>query len=114
MFRKSTIKLLFLFFTFYILHFTFYISPAYAQVPSLETTSVYEVSDTDSKEGDILVATDKGLVRGNKSFDNKMFGVIAVNPIIVYRNTKVNNGHPVIRSGTGTVNVTPLNGPIKF
>lgn len=90
------------------------LTPAQAQTPSLEATSVYEVSDTESKEGDILVATDKGLVRGDKGFDNKMFGVIAVNPVIVYRNTRLNNGHPVIRSGTGTVNVTTLNGPIKF
>lgn len=90
------------------------LTPTHAQAPSLETTSVYEVSDTDAKEGDILVATEKGLVRADKSFDNKMFGIIAVNPVIVYRNTKVNNGHPVIRSGTGTVNVTTLNGSIKF
>ena len=110
---QCTIKLLFLFFTFYILHFTFYISPVHAQTASLEATSVYEIADNDAVEADILVATDKGLVRSSKSFDNKMFGVLTKTPILVYRDNS-GKGKPVIRSGVTSVNITTSNGPIKY
>ncbi len=98
-------------FTFYFLLFTL---PTYAQITGLEATSVYEISDADAVEGDILTATDQGLVRANKGFDNKMFGVIINQPILVYQDKDVKNGKPVVRSGTATVNVTSLNGPIKY
>ncbi len=88
-------------------------SPLSAQTPALEATSVYEISDKDAVEADIMVVTDKGLVRASKGFDNKMFGVIVNTPILVYRNNDV-KGKPIVRSGTATVNVTTLNGPIKY
>ena len=95
---------------------TFYLLPTvYAQNnpnQGLEVTTVYEISDTLSVEGDILVATDQGLVRASKTFDNKMFGVIQDQPILVYRNDL--KGKPVIRSGLVGVNVTTLNGAIKY
>ncbi len=84
-----------------------------AQTPGLEATSVYEIPDTAAVEGDILTATDKGLVRASRGFDNKMFGVIVDQPILVYRNNDI-KGKPVVRSGIANVNVTTLNGPIKY
>ncbi len=86
---------------------------AHAQTSGLEVTSIYEIGDKDVAEADILTVTDKGLVRANKSFDNKMFGVIQNQPILVYQNTDI-KGKPVVRSGVATVNVTTLNGPIKY
>src|SRR3989344_5128744 len=86
---------------------------AYAQSQGLEAASVYEISDADSIEGDILVATEVGLARAQKSFDNKMFGVLQNQPILVYRNSNA-KGKPVVRSGVAAVNVTALNGPIKY
>lgn len=86
----------------------------HAQAPAIETTSVFTVSDKEALEGDILTATDKGLVRASQSYDNKMFGILQTNPILVYRNNEVTNGKPVIRSGVAEVNVTTLNGPIKY
>lgn len=91
-----------------------YPTPTHAQTTGIEATSVYEISDTESIEGDILTATEKGLVRTNKGFDNKMFGVIVNQPILVYRDKEVKDGKPVVRSGTATVSVTTLNGPIKY
>ncbi len=85
----------------------------HAQNQGLEVTAVYEITDTDAIEGDILVVTDKGLVRAEKSFDNKMFGIIQDQPILIYQNKDI-KGKPVIRSGVATVNVTTLNGPIKY
>lgn len=87
--------------------------PVHAQEQGLEVTSVYEISDNDALEGDILTATDQGLVRTNKGFDNKMFGVLQTQPILVYRNNDI-KGKPVVRSGIATVNITTLNGPIKY
>lgn len=97
--------------SYFILNTLYLILPVFAQ--GLEATSVYEIADTDAAEGDILVATDKGLARAEKSFDNKIFGVISEKPLLVYRNNNI-KGKPVIRSGTATVNVTTLNGPIKY
>ncbi|TSC86353.1 MAG: Uncharacterized protein G01um10147_876 [Microgenomates group bacterium Gr01-1014_7] len=88
-------------------------SSVHAQTQSLETTSVYEITDNDATESDILVATDKGLTRATKSFDNKMFGVLSEKPLLVYRDSNV-KGKPVIRSGVTSVAVTTLNGPIKY
>ena len=43
-----------------------------------------------------------------------MFGVLQANPILVYRDNNVVDGKPVIRSGVASVNVTTLNGAIKY
>lgn len=100
-------------FSLYTIYSIQYTSPAFAQTPGLEATSVYEIVDTNAVQSDILVATDKGLTRADKAFDNKMFGVIVDQPILVYRN-KDAKGKPVVRSGVANVNVTTLNGPIKY
>lgn len=85
---------------------------AHAQSQGIEVTSVYEIADKDAAEGDILKATDKGLVRTEIGFDNKMFGVIQEQSLLVYRSET--QGKPVIRSGIAQVNITTLNGPIKY
>ena len=103
-----------IFFVLCLLLTTNYLLPTtYAQNRALEVTSVYEISDSEAVEGDILTAGDKGLVRAEKSFDNKMFGVIQDQPVVVYRNNDI-KGKPVIRSGLAEVNITTLNGPIKY
>lgn len=96
--------------------FTLYFIPytlTYAQ-ESIEATSIYEISDADAAEGDILIATDQGIKRADTGFSNKMFGVLQENPILLFRNKDVNNGKPVMRAGMASVNVTTLNGPIKY
>lgn len=82
------------------------------QSQGIEVTSVYEIASEKAGEGDIVKATDKGLVLTDIGFDNKIFGIIAEQPLLVYRtDTK---GKPVVRSGVVQVNVTTLNGPIKY
>lgn len=78
-----------------------------------EVTSIYEVSDTEAISGDIVRITDNGLVRTNTGFDNKMFGVIEDNPLVVYRDNTI-KGKPIVRSGNTQINVTTKNGPIKY
>jgi len=82
------------------------------QSQGIELTSVYEVADGDAAEGDILSTSEQGLTRSSIGFDNKMFGVLAETPLLVYRTP--NLGKPVVRSGIGQINVTTLNGPIKY
>ncbi len=107
-------KISFLFLTLYTLYAILYTPTAFAQTPAIEVTSVYTIADKDAKEGDILEATDKGLSRASKSYDNKMFGVLQENPLLVYRNKDVVDGKPVIRSGVASVNITTIGGNIKY
>lgn len=89
--------------------------PVFAQTTSQPTdiTLTYIIKDEKAQEGDILVTTSDGLQRANKGFDNKMFGVVQQQPLVVYR-TGESGSKPVIRSGIAVVNITTLNGPIKY
>lgn len=109
--RRIPISILLMVITFYALPFTLY--PIHAQTPEgIEVTSTYPIADTESVSGDIMSTSDKGLVRSEISFDNKMFGILDENPLVVYRNLDT-EGKPIIRSGVAKVNVSTLNGPIK-
>lgn len=81
------------------------------QSQGIEVTSVYEIADAETQEGDIISVTDQGLVRSSIGFDPKIFGVIQEQPLLVYRTET--QGKPVVRSGIAQINVTTLNGPIK-
>lgn len=86
---------------------------SYAQNPQgIEVTSTYPIADEDAIPGDILSAAEGGLKRSTQGFDPKMFGIIQNLPLMVYRTEA--GGQPVVRSGTAQVNVTTLNGPIKY
>lgn len=103
----------FLFFAITLFAIPYTQHPIHAQEPQgIEVTSVYEVADTEATDGDILKATDQGLIRTSIGFDNKIFGVMQDTPLVVYRTET--KGKPVIRSGAAQVNVTTLNGPIKY
>lgn len=102
-----------LFFVLPILLATNYLLPTvHAQSQGIEVTSVYEITDTEAIDGDIVKTSENGLIRTSIGFDNKMFGVIAEQPLLVYRTET--KGKPIIRSGIAQVNVTTLNGPIKY
>lgn len=112
----------FLIFTLYTLNFTLYSYPAYAQSQEkgppagragIEVTTVYQIADTEASDGDILSTEEEGLIRSSHTFDTKMFGVLQEQPLLVFRAEDI-GGKPVIRSGIAQVNVTNLNGPIKY
>lgn len=84
-----------------------------AQNTSIEVTSVYQVADKDAVDGDILVSSDKGFVRASKPSDSKLFGILQIKPVVVFRNGD-ETAKPVVRSGVAQVNVTNNNGPIKY
>lgn len=94
--------------------FTLYTPPTYAQQSTgVEVTSIYEIADAEAIEGDIMSVTEGGLTRSSIGFDNKVFGIIQEQPLLVYRDQDT-KGKPVVRSGVTTVNITTLNGPIKY
>jgi F0F1-type ATP synthase membrane subunit c/vacuolar-type H+-ATPase subunit K len=77
----------------------------------VETTTIYSVTDPDAQDGDILISTDGGLIRATTTYDERLFGVLNTQPVIVYRNGQ--EGQPVVRSGVAIVSVATTNGPIK-
>lgn len=79
----------------------------------IEITSLYDITDDKATEGDILVVTEGGLQRSSRSFDNKIFGILQTNSLLIYQE-KENKRKPVIRTGIAQVNVTTLNGLIKY
>lgn len=87
--------------------------PVHAQSQGLDVASVFEIADTEAEEGDILITTEKGLVRASGDFDSKMFGVMVEKPALVFRSSSTTD-KPVVRGGIAEVNVTTLNGPIKY
>lgn len=87
--------------------------PTLAQLDGAEITSVYTNIDPEAAEGDILVSTDKGLVRTAISYDNRIFGVLQAKPVMVFRDIG-GSGQPVMRAGVALVNVSNYNGPIKY
>lgn len=109
---KFLVRLFVLVCTFYIVHSVF-ILPAYAQIKGTEVASVYDVKDTEAVPGDILISTNEGLTRANQAYDTKIFGIIDQTPVLVYRRVD-NTGQPVVRSGVVEVNVTNVNGAIKY
>ena len=86
---------------------------ALAQMQSTDVSFVYEIADKQAENDDILISTqDKGLIRADRSYDFRLFGVLQSRSLLVYRRID-NQGTPVARNGTTTVNVTTLGGPIK-
>ncbi len=102
----------YIFIVFIALYFIFYASPILAQTNGLNTAYDYNIVDPEAQDGDILMYTDKGLMRANSASLNAMFGVMQDNPTIVIQ---LNDGDksPVVTSGIDEVNVTNTNGPIK-
>lgn len=98
--------LLFLFLaTYYILHTV----PAHAQ---LEIIEPYDVKSEGVVDGDIVSYTSSGVVLSERDNDDKVFGVIDTDPVVVYKRQD-GGGMPVARNGAVEVNVSTANGPIK-
>lgn len=98
-----------LFFQLYAIPYTLY--PTFAQ--GVEVTSTYSIIDEEALDGDILVTSENGLVRATQEYDIRIFGILQDLPIIVNRDLDA-GGEPVIRSGVAQINVTTLNGSIKY
>lgn len=97
-----------------IFYFLFLISAVQAQQPAIDVASMYEISDKDAVDGDILMYSPEGkLVRATVAYSPKMFGVLQDKPLAVYRSEGPENNKPVVRAGIAQVNVTNTGGAIK-
>jgi len=83
-----------------------------AQSNDFNAAYSYNVVDPQASDGDILMYTEKGLVRANSAYTSGVFGVLQNNPVIVIE-LGDNQDQPVVKSGITMINVTNINGPIK-
>lgn len=69
------------------------------------------ILDPEAADGDIvsLTGTDQTLERSKVSYDERMYGVLVANPVMVYRTL---DSLPVTRTGEAYINVTTISGPI--
>lgn len=88
-----------------------FVQSANAQITSSGIANTYLI-EGDILDGDIvsLIPGSDKLTRAIVEYDEQMFGVIVLNPEIVYR--RVDEGLPVMRHGEAFVNITTLNGDI--
>jgi len=90
---------------------TKYIIPvAHAQLGGVANNLA--AADKSAKPGDIVVQTEKGIVRATVPFDSRMIGVVVEFPV-VSSGLKTDNTLSILSSGRGTVNVTATHGVIN-
>src|SRR3989338_1669915 len=91
-------------------------TPVFAQLGaeniSADVTVSYPLVDVDATDVDILVSTDKGLVRATDAYNIKLFGIVKKESIVVFKQ-EGNDTIPVARGVVVRVNVTDLNGEIN-
>lgn len=87
------------------------------QAQGFNIASTYLIADDKAVSGDIIIsAGEKGLTRTDISYDNRVFGVMQDNPLVVLRPASGSaqpNSKPIIRIGDTIVNVNNFNGDIK-
>lgn len=99
--------------TIYLLIIPFLAPVVFAQAKNVEIDYVYDITDKDAQDGDILInEPGKGLNRATIEYDFRLFGVLQDQPVMAYRRID-NSGRPVSRYGIAQVNVTTLGGAIN-
>lgn len=73
----------------------------------------YPVADNNIVPGDIVISSEKGLIRTNVAYDANLFGVAVEKGVVVFKAKGSGNTKPVSRSGVASVKITTVNGPIK-
>lgn len=112
---KKTIILSLYFFICLLLLPSLFLSPVHAQEGSTNygIAITYKVIDKNFQDGDIVSLSDQNevLALSKKDYDERMFGVIMTNPVMVFRRP-IDNGVPIFRNGQVFINVTNVNGDI--
>jgi hypothetical protein len=94
-----------------LLHIAPIIRPVNAQIWQFNIARTVTIDDPDAVDGDIMSLSTKNetLVRASKAFDERMYGALVADPVMVYRTLPT---MPVSRNGDVYVNVTLLGGTI--
>jgi hypothetical protein len=84
----------------------------YAQGLQFNIARTITIDDPDAVDGDIMSLSKKNetLVRAAKAYDERMYGALVADPVMVYRTLST---LPVSRNGDAMVNVTMLGGAIE-
>lgn len=109
---KSSLKL-FVFTGIIIIILIIFSLPGRARAQNFDIASNYEVADTDVIAGDIITSNDQGLVRAENPYDNKLFGIIQDNAVMVFTEA-TGSGKAIVRNGDALVRVSDFNGEIKI
>lgn len=81
-------------------------------VPQYNIAETLNLVDEEALDGDIVRIDEEGnLTRTEIDYDQRMFGVVVENPVVVYR---TNETLPITRAGTAFVNVTTIGGDISI
>jgi len=95
--------------------FFFQLAPPFhavqAQILQFNIARTMVIDDAAAVDGDIMSLSQKNetLVRATKAYDERMYGVLEADPVMVYRTLPT---LPVSRNGDAMVNVTMLGGAI--
>jgi F0F1-type ATP synthase membrane subunit c/vacuolar-type H+-ATPase subunit K len=84
-----------------------------AQQINIGVATTYKVLDENVTDGDVVSFSPEnaGLTLSKEAYDKRLFGVVALEAPIVYRN--VEGGYPIARDGVANVNVTTVNGALE-
>lgn len=109
--RYRILPVIFLSFTL-VVAFPGVIKRAQAQEKQFNIAQTLSIIDTEAVGGDIvsLTSAEQTLERSKKSYDERMYGVLVDQPVMVYRTLDT---IPVTRTGEAYVNVTSMSGPIS-
>lgn len=77
----------------------------------LAVEGTFNIADKEVVDGDVIASLNGQFVRAKIPYDNSIFGVYVVKPVVVFRNTEQGN-KPIVRSGVTMVNVIGANGAI--
>lgn len=112
--RNSKRKLFFgVLFAIYLIPYTLYFIPTvHAQFSVGGVANNFVVADTNAKPGDIVVQTEKGIVRATVPFDPRILGVVVEFPVLS-SGLKTANTKSILSSGRAVVNVTAAQGDIN-
>lgn len=109
-YQTSAFRLIVIICAFFTLY-SLIINQVHAQ--SLDFAISYDVVDSEAVDGDILITTDKGLVRADGPDSTQMFGVLQSSPLIVVEVEGDTSQQPIARTGVASVNITNEGGNIK-
>lgn len=71
-----------------------------------------EIKDSDLRVGDIVMKSNKGIVKANIPYSKELIGVVGKNPIMIFGKATTTT-LPIIYSGEAQIMVTNINGEIK-
>lgn len=87
-------------------------SGGFVAAQSSHSAAYLEVADPQAEAGDIIVKSNLGLVRSDKSYQSGIFGIVVKKPMIAY-NKPGTSSLPIATFGEALVKVSDANGEVE-